>query len=444
MAGKGREQNQGALKGIRVIDFTMLLPGPLCSMYLGDMGADVIKIENPRQPDMTRRMGSRLRSRRHPGRHPRRSAGAGGVESAAGAGGAGPSGTRPDAASGGTRPYEESGAYLALNRNKRSITLNLKKGAAQEALHRLLREADILIEGFRPGGLEARGLGYPQLKERYPRLIYCAISGYGADGPYSSLAGHDGNYIAYAGLLGLCGEAEGPPILPGFQAADIAGGSLPALAAILAALYARERSGRGQFLDISMMEGAFAMLSLHAGEYIASGASPQRGKMPLSGLLPNYRLYRCKDGRYVMLGTLEERFFRAFLRQIGQEQLMEGRHWSAEGLAPLARRLEEIFASRTLAEWQERFSHPESCLAPVNTVAEAFQDPQLRARGMLQRMEHPELGPITLIAPPFRFSETPCSLRQPPPAHGEHTEELLTQLGYSQAEIGNLRAERAI
>ncbi len=399
-----QDQNGGPLAGLRVVDFTMLLPGPTCSMYLGDMGADVIKIENPRQPDLTRRTGGRLQR----------------------------------------KGYGETGAFLALNRNKRSIALNLKKAAAQEIVHRLLQGADILIEGFRPGGLATRGLGYQQLKEKFPRLIYCSLSGYGADGPYRQLAGHDGNYIAYAGLLGLCGEADGAPILPGFQAADIAGGSLPALASILAALYARERSGRGQFLDIAMLDGAFSLLSIHAGEYLATGRPPQQGRMSLSGLLPNYMVYRCKDGRYIMLGTLEERFFRAFLRKIGREQLMEGRDWSPQGVASLAAPLKQIFASRTLAEWREFFSDPDSCLAPVNTVAEAFQDPQLRSRGMIQEMEHPDLGQITMIAPPFHFSETPCSLRRPPPAHGQHSEELLTELGYSAAEIDSLRQTRVI
>ena len=218
----------GPLDGVRVIDLSLLLPGPLCSMYLGDMGADVIKVENPRMPDLTRMMGARLQS---------------------------PSGES-----------SESGLFLMLNRNKRAITINLKRPEGREVLLRLLEDADILIEGFRPGTLDEMGIGYEQLRERFGRLIYCAISGYGASGPYRDLAGHDGNYIGYAGLLDINGEAGGPPVLPGVQIADIGGGTQMALSAILAALFARERTGEGQFLDISMLDGAFSFLSLHAGE----------------------------------------------------------------------------------------------------------------------------------------------------------------------------------
>ncbi len=397
---------QGALEGIRVIDLSLLLPGPLCSMYLGDLGADVIKVENPRMPDLTRLMGS------------------------------------PHKNAEGT--HQESGMFLALNRNKRAITLNLKRPEGREILLSLLEGADILLEGFRPGALTEMGIGYEQLKDRFPRLIYCAISGYGASGPYRKLAGHDGDYIAYAGLLGITGAAGGPPVLPGVQIADIGGGTLTALASILAALYAREKTGRGQFLDISMMDGAFAFLSLHAGEYLASGKEPEIGAMALSGGLPNYNVYATSDGRYVMLGALEERFFRSFLRQIGREDLLEGRDLSPESLAEIKPELEKIFRERTRDQWADLFANADTCLAPVNSIGEAFADPQLRERGMVVEMLDPRLGPLTMIGAPFRMSATPASYRLPPPAHGQHTDEVLEALGLGSEKRAELRQKRVI
>lgn len=415
--GKSGTERGGPLAGVRVVDLSLLLPGPLCSMYLGDMGADVIKIENPRMPDLTRLMGTRL----------------------------GPGGKHDvDAKDPDGGAESESGLYLMVNRNKRAITINIKRPEGREVLLKLLEDADVLLEGFRPGTLEAMGIGYEQLKEKFPRLIYCAISGYGASGPYEKLAGHDGNYIGYSGLLGITGLADGAPVIPGFQVADIGGGTLAAVGSILAALYSREKTGRGQFLDISMMDGAFSFLSLHAGEYIASGKSPERGKMDLSGALPNYNVYQCKDGRYVILGALEERFFRGFLRQVDREELLDGVELTPEGLAAIKPEIEKIFLSRNRDEWQDLFLNPETCLAPVNDVAEAFEDPQLKERGMIQTIEHPRLGQVLQIGSPFRFSDTPCEMRTPPPEHGQHTEEVLREAGFDDEALAALRKKRAI
>ena len=245
-------------------------------------------------------------------------------------------------------------------------------------------------------------------------------------------------------MLGITGIADGPPVLPGFQVADIGGGTLAAVGSILAALYARERTGRGQFLDISMMDGAFSFLTLHAGEYIAAGVSPERGKMDLSGGLPNYNVYKCQDGRYVILGALEERFFRGFLRQVDREDLLDGVEMTKAGLAAIKPELEKIFMSRARDDWRELFLNSETCLAPVNDVAEAFEDPQLKARGMIQTVNHPRLGEILQIGSPFRFSDTPCEMRLPPPMHGQHTDEVLREAGYSDEELNALRKNRAI
>ncbi len=394
----------GPLDGIRVIDLSMLLPGPLCSQHLADLGADVIKIENPRVPDMTRYFDAQYATEGRP-------------------------------VSG-----EDSAMFRLLNRNKRSITLNVMRPEGKEILLKLLEDADVLLEGFRPGKMEELGLGYKDLRERFPRLIYCAISGYGDGGPLRDFAGHDGNYIARAGVLGLTGAAD--PVVPGIQIADIAGGTLIALSGILAALVARSRTGRGQFVDVSMLDGAFSLMPLQAAEFIATKKNPARGQMPLSGGLANYAVYRTADGRHVMLGSLEERFFRAFLRAAGREDLAS--HLDAEQIGFLRKELTELFASRTLAEWAPLFENTEACLAPVHTVEEAFHDPQLQARGMIRHVsahgrEWLEIGS------PFKFSETPVELdRRPAPGHGMHTREVLSGLGFSDLDIEDLKKKRIL
>ncbi len=393
----------GPLHGVKVVDLSLLLPGPLCSMYLGDMGAEVIKVENPRQSDLIRYSGAKVEK---------------------------------DGDS-------ETGMYLAINRNKKAITINLKRPEGREVLFDLLKDADILLEGFRPGTLNKLGCGYEQLKEKFPRLIYCAISGYGATGPYVNLAGHDGNYISYSGLLGITGTTE-TPVLPGFQVADIGGGTQVALSSMLAALYAREKTGKGQFLDVSMMDGAFSFLSLHSGEYIASKETPERGRMMLSGGLPNYDIYRCKDGKFIMFGALEERFFRTFLRQVDKEDLLEGVEINAENMAKLKPKVAQIFASRNRDDWRDLFMNADTCLSPVNDIGEAFENEQLKERGMVITMQHPRLGEITMIGSPYHFSETPCTYRHHPPGHGEHTHDVLSDLGYSDEKISELKGKKAI
>lgn len=394
----------GPLDGIRVIDLSMLLPGPLCSQHLADMGADVIKIENPRVPDMTRYFEAQY------------------------------SGTEKPEAS------QDSAMFRLLNRNKKSVNLNVMRPEGREVLLRLLENADVLLEGFRPGKMEELGIGYSNLKERFPRLVYCAISGYGDGGPLRDFAGHDGNYTARAAVLGLTGAAA--PVVPGIQVADIAGGTLIALSGILAALVSRAKTGLGQFVDVSMMDGAFSMIPLQAAEYVATGKDPERGQMPLSGALPNYACYETKDGRFVMLGALEERFFKGFLRAAGKEEWIDMLH--SGDLKSLRTSLESLFASRTLAEWQPLFENTEACLAPVQTVSEAFQDPQLVARGMVRRGgkgEHTWLE----IGSPFRFSNTPVELdRLAPPGHGEHTREVLSAHGFSDLDIEEFKKKRII
>ena len=394
----------GPLTGVKVLDLSLLLPGPLCSQHLADMGAEVIKVENPRVGDMTRYLTSKV--------------------------------SKDD--------FAEAGAFLQLNRNKKSITVNIKREGGREVIMRLLKDADILLEGFRPDTLNDLGIGYEQLKEKFPRLIYCAISGYGATGHYKEHAGHDANYIARAGLLALNGVKGGPPVLPGFQVADIAGGTLTALAAILAALYAREKTGKGQFIDVSMQDGATPFLSLLLGDYIATGNEPERGNDMLSGMLPNYKIYETKDGKYVVLAALEEKFFQTFLRQIDREDILRNMTRDAAGFAAATAELEKIFKSKTYAEWAPLFENPDSCFSGLSSLGEVLQDKHLRERGTVIEIDHPKLGKLPVIGSPFHFSETPVSYRLAPPEMGEHTEEVLKSAGFSLAEIEQLKKDKCI
>ncbi len=394
----------GPLTGVKVLDLSLLLPGPLCSQHLADMGAEVIKVENPRLGDMTRYLTTKV--------------------------------SKGD--------FAEAGAFLQLNRNKKSITVNIKREGGRDVIMRLLKDADILLEGFRPDTLNELGIGYEQLKEKFPRLIYCAISGYGATGHYKEHAGHDANYIARSGLLALNGVKGGPPVVPGFQVADIAGGTLTALAAILAALYAGEKNGKGQFIDVSMQDGATPFLSLLLGDYIATGKEPERGNDMLSGMLPNYKIYETKDGKYVMLAALEEKFFQTFLRQIEREDILKNMSRDEAGFTAATAELEKIFKSKTYAEWAPLFENPDSCFSGLSSLGEVLQDKHLRDRGTVLEIDHPKLGKVPVIGSPFHFSETPVSYRLAPPEMGQHTEDVLKSAGFSAAEIEQLKKDKCV
>lgn len=388
------------LENVKVIDLSLLLPGPLCSLHLADMGAEVIKIENPRVGDGTRYSGTAFT---------------------------------------GKDGEKMTGLFAGLNRNKKSVTLNIKREGGREILKRLVKDADILLEGFRPGTLEELGIGYTQLKEINPRLIYCAISGYGASGPRRDHAGHDANYCSIAGVLDGIGRKNEPPALANVQIADVAGGSLTALSAILAALYAREKKGTGQFLDISMTDGAFAMQHLALGELFAGGSVPERGAEFLSGALPNYTVYKTADDRFVMLAALEERFFKNFLRQVKREDIFE-LSTDEEKRAALV----ELFAAKSYHEWSALFDNSDICLTGVNTLAEAVKDGQITARQMVQTVKHSSYGEVKTVGSPFRFSDASPEVKFDPPGHGQHTRELLKQAGYTDSELEEFNAKKFI
>jgi crotonobetainyl-CoA:carnitine CoA-transferase CaiB-like acyl-CoA transferase len=387
------------LDGIIVLDLTRLLPGAVATMMLGDFGADVIKIEEPGMGDPAR-------------------------QSRAG--------------------IKQPGAYfLATNRNKRSIAINLKQPAGREIFLKLAKRADVVVEGFRPGVMDRLGIGYETLKGINPRLVYCAITGYGQDGPYRGKAGHDINYISIAGLLGVNGMKDGPPMIPGVQIADLAGGSMHAVIGILLSLQARERTGEGQMVDVSMMDGSLAMMFVPFAAYLANGAQPQRGVQGLSGRYACYQVYETRDGRYLALGALEPKFWESACRVLGREDFIDQQFVDDEQ-SECIRALSEIFRARTANEWLAAFEGVDTCLALVKDIAEMIDDPQVKCRGLISELDHPSSGRIKQIAPTVKLSATPGEMRSPPPLLGEHTSEVMKELGYSDDMINRLSLDGVV
>jgi crotonobetainyl-CoA:carnitine CoA-transferase CaiB-like acyl-CoA transferase len=387
----------GAFAGVRMLDLSRLLPGPYCSLLFADLGAEVIKVEEPGRGDYARR----------------------------------------------TPPFwgeSDVGAYfLLLNRNKKSLSIDLKADSGKAIFRRLARTADVLLESFRPGVMDRLGLGWEALRGENPGLVYCAISGYGQDGPYKNLVGHDVNYMGYAGALSVTGPRDGPPLAPGVQVADLGGGALMAAFAIAAALHHRRESGRGQFVDVSMTDGVVSWLIPHLAAFFATGRVPERARERLNGGWPSYGIYETADGGHVTLGALEPQFWANFCVLIGREDLRAAQH--AEGAArdALEETLRALFRTRTRAEWVRLLHQADVCAGPVLALDEVVRDPQLEARGLFTEVEHPRLGPVRQVAFPVQMSLTPARVSTPPPELGEHTDEVLGSLGYDAAAIADLR-----
>jgi crotonobetainyl-CoA:carnitine CoA-transferase CaiB-like acyl-CoA transferase len=343
----------------------------------------------------------------------------------------------------GAEPSAGSALFLALNRNKRSIRVNLKTDGGREALLRLARDYDVLLESFRPGVLDRLGVGYDRLREENPGLVYCAISGYGQDGPYRDRSGHDMNYLGLNGLLALTGGAGGPPVQAAGQIADIGGGALMAAVGILAALRERDRSGEGQLVDISMFDGALSWLAMTAAQALCDDGAPRRGELPLAGSLVCYRPYECRDG-WVTLGALEPKFWQAWCRGVGREELIE-KQFEAPGSEAHAE-VERLFRERTRDEWQAFAGEHDCCLEPVLELEEALDSELVRARGMVSALSQPGVeGPVRLLGVPIALSRTPGDpSRTPGPALGEHTDAVLAAAGYAKDEIEALKQAGAV
>ncbi|MFW6051434.1 MAG: CaiB/BaiF CoA transferase family protein [Myxococcota bacterium] len=378
------------LEGVRVLDLSRLLPGPYATMVLADLGAAVDKVEDPAGGDYLRMM--------------------------------------PPQVDGMSAPFH------ALNRGKRSVVLDLKKPEGREAFLELLPRYDVLVESFRPGVMGRFGLGYEALRERHPGLVYCAITGYGQDGPLAGRAGHDLNYLARAGLLAHTGPEDRPPQVPGVQIADIGGGGLFAVVGVLAALHERERTGKGRFVDVSMCEGSLAFTVFGLMAHLGGMPAPRGAGVLMGGIAP-YQTYATKDGQHVTLGSLEPKFWNAFCAGVGIEPNMEalapGPHqqgWKAK--------LAGIFAQRTRAEWEAFAEEHDCCLEPVLLPEEVLTDPQHTARGVFLDGPGGLKLPTTPAGRPAGAAEAP--------AQGQHTDEVLREGGLGDARIAALRKAGAI
>jgi alpha-methylacyl-CoA racemase len=388
--------------GLKVLDLSRLLPGGFCSLLLADFGADVIKVEDTGMGDYIRWSPPAFE---------------GAEESAKGA------------------------LFLSLNRGKRSVRIDLKSDAGRDVLLRLVRDADVLLESFRPGVLDRLGVGYERLREENPRLVYCAVTGYGLTGPNVHRSGHDMNYLGLNGILAITGDEDGPPVQAGGQIADLGGGALMAAFGILAALRERDRSGEGQLVDVSMFDGALSWLAMVAARVFAAGEQPRRGAELLGGSLLCYRPYRCADG-WVTLGALEPKFFAAWCHGVGRGDLVE-KQFEKPGSDAHAE-VERIFLERTRDEWAGFADEHDCCLEPVLEVEEALESELVRARDMVIEFEQPGAGVVKGLGMPVKLSRTPGQVRRGGPGLGEHTEEVLREAGFREEDIAALLASGAI
>jgi crotonobetainyl-CoA:carnitine CoA-transferase CaiB-like acyl-CoA transferase len=387
-----------SLDGLHVLDVSRLLPGPLCTMILGDLGADVVKVEQPEIGDYARFAPPLI--------------------------------------------GDTGSAFLMLNRNKRSITLNLKNAEAKEILHKLATKADVFVESYQPGVAERLGVGYPAIRKVNEHIIYCSISGYGQTGPYRDLVGHDLNYAAYSGAIGATGLKGGPPVIPAIQIADIQS-AIYAAVAITAALYRREKTGEAEFIDVSLMDTAVASMIMPLSFHFA-GASTERGESFLSGGAPFYNVYETKDRRFISIASLEPKFWVELCNALGVEEYQDQQIVSAEVSQQIRADLAEKFREKKRDEWVKILNEREIPCAPVYDVSEVPADPQVRARKMIFEMETEAFGKLNQLATPIRISHNPLVVRSGPPKLGQHTLEILRGLGYSTKDVERLKTEGAI
>ncbi|MQG33965.1 MAG: CoA transferase [SAR202 cluster bacterium] len=398
-----------ALEGIKVLDFCRNAPGMFCTMVLADLGADVLMVERPM--DETRSAYEKLVA---------------GID--------GPDDERRHA------------AFNALQRNKRSIALNLKEPEAQGIFHRLAETADVVVEGFRPGVMDRLGAGYEKVKAINPRAVYCSVSGYGQDGPYSQMAGHDINYISFAGALGLIGPEDGKPSIPLNLIADYAGGGLCGAVGILAALMAREKTGRGQYVDIAMSEGVLYMLSGLVSDVLSRGISAQRGGNRLNGGAPYYNVYQTKDGRYFSIAAIEPWFWENLCRALELEDLLPHQDATEAKKAEVEGALTRAFLTKTRDEWFELLQDANISVGKVYSLEEALDDAHARARGMVLEVEAPGIpeGTVRQVATPVHLSETPGEIRHLGSVTGQSTAEILEELGFDAAAVADLKLRQVV
>lgn len=387
--------NSKPLSGLRVLDLTRLLPGPVATLHLADLGADVIKVEDTGAGDYARAA------------YPRHG--------------------------------DMSYYFKVINRNKRSLRLDLKQRAGVEVFLRLARDADVVVESFRPGVVDKLGVGYQAVRSINPRIVYCAITGYGQSGPYAARAGHDMNYLGYAGVLDQIGVAGGPPGVPNFQIGDILGGAMNALVALLAAVVAARATGQGRYVDAAMTDGVLAHAIFPLVALLGEGRVRPRGDDLLSGAAPCYAVYPTADGRYMAVAPLEQKFWDLMCDALERPDLKPLQFAAGAQAAYAKAELARIFASHPQRHWIDKFDVIDCCVTPVLTLDESLANEQIRAREMVV-----EVDGVPQFAPPFKLSDFAFGTATPAPHAGEHSAEVLRQAGYSDGEIETLRQARVI
>ena len=387
------------LKGIKVFDLSRLLPGGFCSMMLGDFGAEVIKVEEPGRGDYVR--------------------------------------WAPPFING------QSAYFLSINRNKKSIVLDLKNPKGTDVFLRLVRTADVMIEGFRPGVVDRLGIGYQHISKVNPRIIYCSISAFGQSGPFRNQEGHDLNCLALAGLLSITGINGGPLIIPGVQLSDYAG-AMMAIIAILLALIEREKSGEGQYCDLSMLDAVTSWMGMHIVKYLADRLLPYPQDSMFNGALACYNIYKTKDDRFVVLGAMEEKFWISFCKVIGREDLIP-LQWEGQTIQEkMKEELSLLFREKTRAEWLKLLDGQGTCFSPVLNMEETLNSPHLQERGMFQGIKGEGGETIPQIGFPIKLSNTPAAYSIPPPRMGQDSRSVLQKAGFSIEEIQLLEEEGII
>lgn len=371
------------LNNIRILDLTRLLPGPYCTHLLADFGAEVIKIEEPELGDYARWNEPRI--------------------------------------------GEHSALFESLNRNKKSVSLNLKNDEERKFFIKLVQTADVLVESFRPGIMDKLGVGYEVLKEVNPKLVYCAITGYGQNGPYKDKPGHDINYLSYAGLMHFFGGKGEKPIVPATQIADIGGGALMATVGILIALIGRNQTGKGQFIDSSMTDGVISWMQTLLPNFFA-GIEEKKGELPLAGGKACYGVYETADKRYLSVGALEPKFWKAFCEGIERIDFIPKLEAPQEIQDQLKQEIQQIIIKKPLNDWLAIFEDLEACVSPVLSLDEMVSNPQIQARDMIVEMDNDEFGKAKQIGIPIKLSDTPGQIRTAAPKLGEHNEEILKKL----------------
>jgi crotonobetainyl-CoA:carnitine CoA-transferase CaiB-like acyl-CoA transferase len=395
------------LENIKILDLSRMLPGPYCSMILGDLGAEIIRVEDPKFPYAN------------------------------------------------PPPFYQKGRHRVsafnaiLMRNKKSITLNLKKQKAKEIFYELVEEADVLLETFRPGIMEKLEIDYKTLSKINKSIIFCSLSGYGQTGPYKEIAGHDMNYVGLCGILDLNRkrkkfnkeDEERKPVVPGVQVADV-GGAMMAAIGILGAIIERENNPekKGQYIDVGMLDSVFSFNPMAAAYHFSKSKS---GKIvpenPLHGSMPYYQIYKTKDDKYLTVGAIEMKFWHELCEGLGRNDLKLKQGAKGEEREHVFEELQKEFLKKTQAEWLEIFRDKDACVAPIKDFGEACEDPQIKSREMVQTQEHPKVGEIKNIASPIKYSRTPLEIRSIAPKVGEHTKTILKEMGYSKEEIKDFK-----